>query len=135
MPRVKRGVRARARHRKIFKATKGFRGRRKNTLKQGKLAMFKKGQHAYVGRKLRKRAFHSLWIVRINAACRAQGLQYSRLVYGMELARILVNRKMLAELAVHHPEVFKTIVEQVKAALPPAGKSPDLEALKAKLAA
>ena len=135
MPRVKRGVRVRARHNKLFKAVKGFRGRRKNTVKLAKLALFKKGQHAYVGRKLRKRSFHRLWVTRINAACRAEGLSYSRLIYGLELARVLINRKMLAELAIHHPETFKTILKAAKEALPPAGQAPNLEAFKAKWAA
>ena len=135
MPRVKRGVTTRARHRKFFKMTKGFRGRRRNTIKLAKAASYKKGQNAYIGRKLKKRQFHSLWVTRINAACRAAGLNYSRLIYGMELANIRVNRKMLSDLAAQHPETFAAILEQAKAALPPAGQAPDLEALKQKMKA
>ncbi len=132
MPRVKRGVTTRARHNRLFKLTKGFRGRRRNTVKLAKNAMFKQGQNAYVGRKLKKRVFHRLWIVRMNAACRPLGINYSRLIYGLELANIRINRKMLADLAAQHPETFKQIVEQAKAALPALGQAPDLEALKAK---
>lgn len=130
MSRVKRGVRTRAKHKKVYKLTKGFRGRRRNTIKLAKQAMFKQGQNSYRSRKLRKRSFHKLWITRINAACRAAGINYSRLIYGMELARIRVNRKMLADLAAQHPETFKQILEQAKAALPAQGVAPDLETLK-----
>ena len=130
MPRVKRGVTTRARHRKFFKLTKGFRGRRRNTIKLAKAAAYKKGQNAYVGRKLKKRVFHRLWVVRLNAACRPLGVNYSRLIYGLELANIRINRKVLADLAAQHPETFKQIVEQAKAVLPAQGQAPDLEELK-----
>ncbi|MFH0821028.1 MAG: 50S ribosomal protein L20 [Candidatus Peregrinibacteria bacterium] len=132
MPRVKRGVTTRARHKRLFKLTKGFRGRRRNTVKLAKNAVFKQGQNAYVGRKLKKRVYHRLWVVRLNAACRPLGVNYSRLIYGLELANIRINRKMLADLAVQHPETFKQIVEQAKSVLPAPGQAPDLEALKAK---
>jgi large subunit ribosomal protein L20 len=121
------------RHKKLLKLTKGFRGRRKNTIKLGKNAAMKKGQNAYRDRRLKKRYFHQLWILRINNACRESGLRYSRFVYGLELAGISVNRKMLAELAVHNPDVFKDLVEKAKAVLPAPGKAPDLEELKKRL--
>jgi large subunit ribosomal protein L20 len=134
MPRVKRGVTTRARHKRIFKITKGFRGKRRNTVKLGRNASKKAGTNAYVGRRIKKRTFHQLWILRVNAACRQNDLRYSRFVYGMELAGIKINRKMLAELAVNDPEVFVKIVEAVKAVLPPEGQSPDLGDLKERFA-
>lgn len=130
MPRVKRGVTSHARHKKMLALTKGFRGKRKNVFKLAKNAAMKAGTHAFRGRQLKKRAFHSLWVVRLNAACRAQGLQYSRFIYGMELAGIVINRKMLSELAANNSDVFKALVEKAKVSLPPAGQAPDLEALK-----
>lgn len=115
---------------KIFKQAKGFRGKRKNVFKLAKNAVMKAGQNAYRDRRLKKRTFHQLWILRINAACREHEMKYSRFIYGLELAGIEINRKMLAELAVNHSDVFKEIVEKAKAALPPAGKAPDLSGLK-----
>ena len=132
MTRIKRGVTARRRHKKIFKITKGFRGKRKNTVKLGSNAAMKAGTNAYLGRKLKKRTFHQLWVIRINAACREHDIKYSRFIYGLELAGIEINRKMLAELAVNNPDVFKAIVEKAKQSLPPEGQAPDLEALKKK---
>lgn len=134
MPRVKRGVTAKARHNKIFKITKGFRGKRRNTVKLGTNAANKSGQNAYIGRRLKKRDFHQLWTLRINAACRQHDLRYSRFIYGMELAGIKLNRKMLAELAINHPEVFGKVVEAVKAVLPPERQAPDLGDLKKRFA-
>lgn len=134
MPRVKRGVTTRARHKKIYRITKGFRGKRRNTVKLGTNAANKAGQNAYIGRRLKKRDFHQLWTVRINAACRQHDLRYSRFIYGMELAGIKLNRKMLAELAINNPEIFGKIVEAVKAVLPPDGQAPDLADLKKRLA-
>jgi large subunit ribosomal protein L20 len=130
MPRVKRGVTVKRRHKKLFSLTKGFRGKRRNTVKLAKNAAKKAMARMYISRRLRKRDFHSLWTVRINAACREHDLKYSRFMYGLELAGIGINRKMLAELAVKDPDVFKQIVEKAKAALPPAGQAPDLEKLK-----
>lgn len=130
MPRVKRGVTARARHKKIIKQAKGFRGKRKNVFKLAKNAVMKAGQNAYRDRRLKKRTFHQLWVLRINAACREHDLKYSRFIYGLELAGVEINRKMLAELAIKEPEVFKEIVEKAKEALPPEGQAPDLEKLK-----
>ncbi|MBU1018163.1 50S ribosomal protein L20 [Patescibacteria group bacterium] len=126
MPRVKRGMAAHRRHKKIFKQAKGFRGKRKNVFKLAKNAVMKAGQNAYRGRKLKKRTFHQLWVLRINNACREHGLKYSRFIYGLELAGIEINRKMLSELAISEPDVFKEIVEKAKAALPPEGQAPDI---------
>jgi large subunit ribosomal protein L20 len=130
MTRVKHGVAARKRHKKLFRSTKGYRGKHRYSLKQASNAHAKAGVHAYRHRKLRKREFHQLWILRINAACRELGIKYSRFIYGMDLAGIKIDRRMLSELAVNNPEVFKQIVEKAKAILPEPGKSPDLEALK-----
>lgn len=133
MPRVKGGPRAHARHKKMVKRAKGFRGRRKSIFKLAKTGVMRAGVYAYRDRRLKKRSFHQLWILRINAACRPLDIKYSRLMYGLELANIKINRKMLAEIATNHPDVFKVIVEQAKAVLPPAGQAPDMEALKKKL--
>jgi len=130
MPRVKRGVAAHARHKKLLKLTKGFRGKRKNVFKLAKNAAMKGGTNAYRDRRLKKRSFHQLWVLRINAACREHEIRYSRFIYGLELAGIQLNRKMLAELAANHPEVFKQIVEEVKKVLPKEGEAPDLDELK-----
>jgi len=132
MTRVAHGVAAHKRHKKLFRANKGYRGKHRYTLKLAANAYTKAGQHAYRHRKLRKREFHQLWVLRINAACRDLGIKYSRFIYGLELARVAINRKMLAELAVNHPEVFKQIVEKAKAALPTEGQAPNLEELKKK---
>jgi len=130
MPRVKRGVTAHARHKKVLKLAKGYRGKRKNVFKLAKNAVMKAGTNAYRDRRLRKRSFHQLWVLRINAACREHEIRYSRFIYGLELAGITINRKMLAELAVNHPDAFKQVVDAAKAALPPEGQAPDLEDLK-----
>ncbi len=131
MTRVKNGVSSRKRHKKLFRSTKGYRGKHRYSLKQASNAHAKAGQHAYRHRKLRKREFHQLWILRINAACRDLGIKYSRFIYAMDLAGISINRKMLAELAVNNPEVFKQIVVKAQAILPEPGKAPDLAKLKA----
>ena len=130
MTRVKGGATAHRRHKKVIKQAKGYRGKRKNVFKLAKNAVMKAGQHAYRNRRLKKRTFHQLWILRINAACREHDIKYSRFIYGLELADIGINRKMLAELAINHPDVFKEIVEKAKAALPPEGKAPELSKLK-----
>jgi len=130
MPRVKRGTTAHARHKKIIKAAKGYRGKRKNVFKLAKNAVMKAGENAYRDRRLKKRSFHQLWVLRINAACREHDLRYSRFIYGLELAGIKINRKMLAELAVNHTEAFKDIVEAAKAVLPPEGEAPSLDDLR-----
>jgi large subunit ribosomal protein L20 len=117
MPRVKRGVTARARHKKILALAKGYRGRRKNVFRIAKQAVMKAGQYAYRDRRTRKRVFRALWIARINAAARGLGITYSRFMAGMKKASIDIDRKMLAELAVNDPAAFGSIVAKVKAQL------------------
>ncbi|PKL36462.1 50S ribosomal protein L20 [Candidatus Peregrinibacteria bacterium HGW-Peregrinibacteria-1] len=114
MTRVKSGTTAHRRHRKIIKAAKGYRGLRSRTFKQAKNAVMKAGMHAYAHRRTKKRDFRSLWIARINAAARPLGVSYSRLIDGMSKNSIVINRKMLAELAVNNAEAFKAIVEKIK---------------------
>ncbi len=127
MSRVKCGVTTHRRHKKILKQTKGFRGKRKNVFKLAKNAVMKAGQNAYRDRKLKKRTFHQLWVLRINNACREHDMKYSRFIYGLELAGIEINRKMLSELAISEPDVFKEIVEKAKASLPPEDKAPEVK--------
>lgn len=115
MTRVKRGVTAHRRHRKMVKAAKGYRGLRSRNFRAAKNAVMKAGINAYRDRRLKKRTFRSLWIVRINASCRDMGISYSRLIDGMSKKGIAIDRKILADLAVHEPETFKAIVEQAKA--------------------
>jgi large subunit ribosomal protein L20 len=117
MPRVKRGVTARARHKKVFKQTKGFRGRRKNVYRIAKQALMKAGQYAYRDRRQKKRQFRSLWIARINAAVREHGLSYSVFMSGLKRANIEIDRKVLADLAVNDKAAFAQIASQVKASL------------------
>ena len=117
MPRVKRGVTARARHKKILALAKGYRGRRKNVFRIAKQAVMKAGQYAYRDRRTRKRVFRALWIARINAAARGMGITYSKFMAGMKKAAIDIDRKMLAELAVNDPAAFCSIVDKVKAQL------------------
>jgi large subunit ribosomal protein L20 len=117
MPRVKRGVTARARHKKILALAKGYRGRRKNVFRIAKQAVMKAGQYAYRDRRTRKRVFRALWIARINAAARGLGITYSKFMAGLKKASIDIDRKMLAELAVNDPAAFGSIVAKVKAQL------------------
>ena len=117
MPRVKRGVTARARHKQILALAKGYRGRRKNVFRIAKQAVMKAGQYAYRDRRTRKRVFRALWIARINAAARSLGITYSKFMAGMRKASIEIDRKMLAELAVKDPAAFGSIVDKVKAQL------------------
>lgn len=114
MTRVKGGVNAHRRHRKIVKAAKGYRGQRSTTFKQAKNAVMKAGVNAYRDRRLRKRTFRSVWITRINAACREHEITYSRFMNGLLNSDIKIDRKMLADLAVNNEETFKALVEQVK---------------------
>ena len=116
MSRVKRGVTAHARHRKVIKQSKGYYGRRKNTIRVAKQAVEKAGQYAYRDRKVRKRTFRALWIQRINAAARANGITYGRMIDGLKKAGIDLDRKVLADIAVHEPETFKGLVEAAAAA-------------------
>ena len=117
MAHVKRGVTSKARHKKVLKAAKGYRGRRKSTIRVAMQAVEKAGQYAYRDRKVRKRQFRALWIQRINAAARLEGLTYSRFMNGLKLAGIELDRKVLADLAVREPEAFKAIADQAQAAL------------------
>ncbi len=116
MPRVKRGVTARARHKKILTLAKGYRGRRGNVFRVAKEAVMKAGQYAYRDRRNKKRVFRSLWIARINAAAREHGLTYSVFMNGLKKAAIEVDRKVLADLAVMDKAAFAQIVGQVKGA-------------------
>ncbi|WP_140627590.1 50S ribosomal protein L20 [Methylibium rhizosphaerae] len=117
MPRVKRGVTARARHKKVLALAKGFRGRRKNVYRIAKQAVMKAGQYAYRDRRAKKRVFRQLWIARINAASRELGLTYSKFMAGLKKAAIDIDRKVLADLAVNDPAAFGSIVNKVKAQL------------------
>ena len=117
MARVKRGVTTHARHKKVLEQAKGFYGRRKNTIRAAKAAVDKAGQYAYRDRKVRKRTFRSLWIQRINAAARMEGLTYSRFISGLEKAGIEIDRKVLADIAGADPTAFKAIADKVRAAL------------------
>ena len=117
MPRVKRGVTARARHKKVIAQAKGYQGRRKNVYRVAKMAVIRAGATAYRDRRQRKRQFRALWITRINAQSRANGLSYSRLINGLKKADIALDRRVLADLAVHDKPAFAAIVEQAKASL------------------
>ena len=117
MSRVKRGVTAHARHRKVIKAAKGYYGRRKNTFRVANQAVEKAGQYAYRDRRAKKRNFRALWIQRINADARELGMTYSVFMHGLIKAGIEVDRKVLADLAVREPEAFKALAEKAKAAL------------------
>ena len=116
MARVSRGVTAHARHKKVIKAAKGYYGRRKNTFKTAKQAVDKARQYAYRDRRVRKREFRALWIQRINAAARVNGMAYSALRGGLAKAGVEVDRKMLADLAVHQPQAFAALVDRSKQA-------------------
>ena len=117
MPRVKRGVTARARHKKVLALAKGFRGRRGNVFRIAKEAVMKAGQYAYRDRRVKKREFRALWIARINAAARELGMTYSAFMNGLKKASIDIDRKVLADLAVFDKAAFGKIAEQAKASL------------------
>jgi large subunit ribosomal protein L20 len=117
MPRVKRGVQAHAKHKKVLKAAKGYYGARSKVYRVAKQAVIKAGQYAYRDRRVKKRQFRSLWIQRINAAARMNGLSYSRMINGLNKAGVLVDRKMLADIAVHDMPAFSQLAEKAKAAL------------------
>ncbi|MFA5488530.1 MAG: 50S ribosomal protein L20 [Candidimonas sp.] len=117
MPRVKRGVTARARHKKVIKAAKGYRGRRGNVFRIAKQAVMRAGQYAYRDRRNKKRTFRALWITRINAACRELGMSYSAFIAGTKKASIELDRKVLADMAVNDKAGFAAIVAQAKTAL------------------
>jgi large subunit ribosomal protein L20 len=116
MARVKRGVTSHAKHKKILKAAKGYYGRRKNTIRVAKQAVEKANQYAYRDRKRKKRTFRALWIQRLNAAVRPFGLNYSRFIDGLSKAGLLVDRKILSDLAIREPAAFEAIVAKAKAA-------------------
>ena len=117
MTRVKRGVTSHAKHKKVLKAVKGQWGRRKNTIRVAKQAMEKAMQYAYRDRRTKKRDFKSLWIQRINAGVRAEGLTYSKFINGLNKSGIQLDRKILAEIAYDNPQAFKTIVKKAQSAL------------------
>ena len=117
MARVKRGVTSHAKHKKVLEQAKGFHGRRKNTIRAAKAAVDKAGQYAYRDRKVRKRSFRSLWIQRINAAARIEGMTYSIFMHGLELSGIEIDRKVLSDIAGADPAAFKAVADKVRAAL------------------
>ncbi len=117
MARVKRGVTAHARHKKVLEKAKGFYGRRKNTIRAAKAAVDRAGQYAYRDRKVNKRNFRSLWIQRINAAARVEGFTYSQFIHGLNLAGVEMDRKVLADIAGADPVAFAAIAEKVRVAL------------------
>lgn len=114
MSRVKRGVTKHARHKKITDAASGYRGRRNNTFRMANQAVEKAGQYAYIGRKLKKRQFRALWIQRINAAARAHGMTYGRFMDGLNKSGIVIDRKILADMAGNEPAAFAALVETAK---------------------
>ncbi len=117
MARVKRGVEARRRHKKILKLAKGYYGARSRVFRVAKQAVIKAGQYAYRDRRVKKRNFRALWITRINAQSRAEGISYSRLIAGLKKANIALDRRVLADLAIHDKSAFAVIVSQAKSAL------------------
>ena len=114
MARVKRGVTSRAKHKKVLKSVKGQYGRRKNTIRIARQAMEKAMQYAYRDRKAKKREFRSLWIQRINAGVRAEGMTYAKFINGLAKSKIKLDRKVLADLAYNNPEAFKSLVKKVQ---------------------
>ena len=118
MARIKRGTTTRAKHKRILDQAKGYYGRRKNTIRIARQAVEKAGQYAYRDRKVKKRSLRALWIQRINAAVRAEGLTYGQFMHALKLAGVELDRKVLADLAMNEGEAFKAVVAQAKAALP-----------------
>jgi len=118
MARIKRGTTTKARHKRVLEQAKGYYGRRKNTIRIARQAVEKAGQYAYRDRKVKKRSFRALWIQRINAAVRAQGLTYSQFMNGLKLAGVELDRKVLADIAMHEEAAFGVIIAQAKAAIP-----------------
>jgi large subunit ribosomal protein L20 len=117
MARVKRGTTTHARHKRILEQAKGYYGRRKNTIRIAKQAVEKAGQYAYRDRKVKKRSFRAIWIQRINAAVREEGLTYGVFMHGIKLAGVELDRKVMADIAMHEPATFKAIIAQAQAAL------------------
>jgi large subunit ribosomal protein L20 len=118
MARIKRGTTTKARHKRVLEQAKGYYGRRKNTIRIARQAVEKAGQYAYRDRKVKKRSFRALWIQRINAAVRQEGLTYSQFMNGLKLAGVELDRKVLADIAMHEAEAFSVIIAQAKAAMP-----------------
>ncbi|HEY1607064.1 MAG TPA: 50S ribosomal protein L20 [Allosphingosinicella sp.] len=118
MARIKRGTTTKARHKRILEQAKGYYGRRKNTIRIAKQAVEKAGQYAYRDRKVKKRSFRALWIQRINAAVRAEGLTYGQFMHGLKLAGVDLDRKVLADIAMHEGDAFRGIIAQARSALP-----------------
>ena len=118
MARIKRGTTTRTKHKRLLDQAKGYRGRRKNTIRVARQAVEKAGQYAYRDRKVKKRSFRALWIQRINAAVRAEGLTYSQFMHGVKLSGIELDRKVMADLAMNEGGAFNAIIAQAKAALP-----------------
>ena len=116
MPRVKRGVTAKARHKKVLKKAKGYYGARSKVYRVAKQAVIKAGQYAYQGRKQKKRQFRSLWVIRINAAANEHDMSYNKFIFGLKRANIEIDRKILADIAVNDKKAFTAIVEKVKSA-------------------
>ena len=114
MTRIKRGIQVKKTHKNILKQTKGYKHGRKKLIKRAKEAMYKAGQHSYKHRKTKKREFRKLWIVRINAACRANGIKYSEFIKKLNDKKIELDRKVLADMAMNNPEEFEKLVEKVK---------------------
>ena len=121
MARVKRGVTTRAKHKRLLEQAKGYYGRRKNTIRIARQAVEKAGQYAYRDRKVKKRSVRALWIQRINAAVRQEGLTYSQFMNGLKLAGVELDRKVLADIAMHEADAFRAIVAQAQGALPAQG--------------
>jgi large subunit ribosomal protein L20 len=118
MARVKRGTTTKARHKRLLEQAKGYYGRRKNTIRIARQAVEKAGQYAYRDRKVKKRSFRALWIQRINAAVRAEGLTYGQFMHGLKLAGVDLDRKVLADIAMHEGDAFRSIIAQARGALP-----------------
>jgi large subunit ribosomal protein L20 len=118
MARVKRGTTTKARHKRLLEQAKGYYGRRKNTIRIARQAVEKAGQYAYRDRKVKKRSFRALWIQRINAAARAEGLTYGQFMHGLKLAGVDLDRKVLADIAMHEADAFRAILAQARGALP-----------------
>ena len=121
MARIKRGTTTRAKHKRILEQAKGYYGRRKNTIRIARQAVEKAGQYAYRDRKVKKRSFRALWIQRINAAVRQEGLTYGQFMHGLKLAGVDLDRKVLADLAMHEGTAFSAIIAQARGALPQQG--------------
>lgn len=121
MPRVKRGVTARAKHKKVLAKAKGYYGARSRVFRTAKQAVIKAAQYAYRDRRQKKREFRALWIIRVNAAARAHGMSYSAFMNGLKKAAIKIDRKILSDIAIHDKAAFTALVEQAKMALPAAG--------------